>query len=154
MKWKSKSRIHGDSIEKYVATNVACLYCESILCTMNTNCPSIDLKCMNCNKFYQVKGKKVNKYTEKETFKHLGASYETTIKNIDLNIDYIFVYYDSDYKIMKLNHVKSENIEIVKRKQLSDKARRAGWIGCYIMYSIYQEVDTRKLSATSLFSYS
>ena len=55
MKWKSKSRIHGDYIEKYVSNNVYCLYCENILCNMNTNFPSIDLKCSSCNKFYQVK---------------------------------------------------------------------------------------------------
>jgi len=134
--WKNKSRIHGKNVENFVYRYVRCVYCESKFEYMSVNYPSIDMICKTCNQNYQIKGKcGISK-------SHPGACYKTTLKNKNLKIDYIFVYYTKTNKIIKIVHVKSENIHIIPRNPLSITARRAGWQGCTIKYTHYDIVDT------------
>ena len=142
--WKSNSRIIGRAGEKYCSKNMKCIECNScdwLECI--TNEKSKDQICNNCKKNYQIKCKKIGKKQHSnilinKTFKTIGAEYNTTLKSIDQNIDYIIILYDNkSYKILDILHIKSSNItceNIIPRKPLSDKAKREGWQGCYLHF--------------------
>lgn len=143
-KWKSKSRIIGRAAELYCLTNIKCPNCsENTLwkeCKVNQK--SKDQICSTCNKSYQIKCKKVsnNNYSKiinTNKFKTLGAEYKTTLNSINDNIDYLILLYNNQLHILNILYISSDNFNesnIIPRKPLSDKARRAGWQGCYLYF--------------------
>ena len=144
--WKSKSQIIGKAGEKYFYHNLKCLEClQTNLLECKINEKSKDIICKSCNKKYQIKCKKYsqseyNNLKKKRIFKTIGAEYNTTLRSINENIDYIIILYDEnrDYLILNIIHVKSINItekNIIPRKPLGPNAKRAGWQGCYLHFS-------------------
>ena len=142
--WKSNSRIIGMAAEIYSCKKLSCRKCNEInWLGCNVNEKSKDQICKNCGKKYQIKCKKI---TEKcyyniistNEFKTIGAEYNTTLKSIEEQIDYIIILYkEVNYNILGIIHIKSEDItsdDIIPRKPLSDKAKRAGWQGCKLHF--------------------
>jgi len=150
--WKSKSRIIGRSGEKYCLKNLKCPLCNSsdwLECV--TNEKSKDQICKQCKKKYQIKCKNINekqckKISENSKLKILGSEYITTKKSIEDNIDYIIILYNSkaNYRILEIIHINSKNItdlNIIPRKPLSKKAKRAGWQGCYLEFTKFNSLS-------------
>lgn len=143
--WKSKSRIIGRACELYCCKHIRCINCNSndwLEC--KTNEKSKDQICNKCNKKYQIKcksssEKQIRNIIKNNVFKTLGGEYNTTLRSIEQDIDYIIVLYDkkSNYNILNIMHISSKYItekNIIPRKPLSDKARRKGWQGCNIQF--------------------
>lgn len=144
-KWKSNSRIIGRAGELYCCYNLKCVTCKSLdWLECKTNEKSKDQICKNCSKKYQIKCKSVNEkqYTDilkNKKIKCLGGEYNTTLKSIEENIDYIFLLYDKKYKILDVISIEHTNVKeenIIARKPLSQTAKRAGWQGCYLHFNL------------------
>ena len=151
--WKSKSQIVGRAGEKYFYNNIKCLECsEKNLLECKINEKSKDIICRSCNKKYQIKCKKYtqskyNNLKKKKIFKTIGAEYNTTLRSINENIDYIIILYDEnrDFIIFNIIHIKSIDItgdNIIPRKPLGENAKRAGWQGCYLCFSNIKFIDS------------
>jgi len=136
-KWKNISRIVGEACELYVLENCLCKRCDKKLEKCKTNEKSRDLVCTCCQQNYQVKAKKYTKNI-KETIKLIGAEYNTTMKSLNDNIDYIIVLYlENEVKqILYSNYESINNNSILPRNPLGPTAKRAGWQGCYIKLNI------------------
>jgi len=149
--WKSQSRILGRAGEKYCCKHLKCINCDSsnwLECI--TNEKSKDQICKKCNKKYQIKCKKI---TEKQysilmtnkIFKTIGAEYNTTLKSIEQEIDYVIILYDKEYKILGILHINSDNINsdnIIPRNKLGPNARRAGWQGCNLIFKDFNCINS------------
>jgi type II restriction enzyme len=144
-KWKSNSRINGEACEEYAKTQLNCSRCGTNnfeKCKINEK--SIDLICNVCKQNYQIKSKKItqkqiNNIKNTNSIKILGGEYLTTLNNINKNIDYIIILYESNsYEIKNILYIKSENIIaecILPRNPLKSTAQRAGWRGCNILFN-------------------
>jgi type II restriction enzyme len=143
--WKSNSRIIGRAGEIYSCEKLQCLKCNEIdwlECTVNSK--SKDQICKNCGKKYQIKCKNIteklfNNIKKNSEFKTIGAEFNTTLKSIEDQIDYIIILYKkSNFNILDIIHIKSEDItcdNIIPRKPLSNNAKRAGWQGCNLYFT-------------------
>jgi len=140
-KWKSKSRIYGEVIELWVENNLPCS-CNGKLITQPANQKSIDSTCNKCGKNIQIKSSsKQFKINRKNELKILGAEFTTTLNSVNsnLNWDLMLVHYNKDENfVVEIKLVKSKNISyknVIPRKPLGQNARRAGWQGCYLVFS-------------------
>jgi type II restriction enzyme len=143
--WKSNSRIIGRAAEIYSCEKLKCIKCNEmnwLECIVNEK--SKDQICKNCGKKYQIKCKNTteklyNNSKKNSQFKTIGGEYNTTLKSIEDEIDYIIILYkDVDYNILDIIHIKSDYItcdNIIPRKPLSDDAKRAGWQGCILYFT-------------------
>lgn len=139
--WKSKSRIYGEVIELWIENNLPCS-CHGIFITQPANQKSIDSTCNKCSKNIQIKSSskpfKINRNNE---LKILGAEFTTTLNSVNsnLNWDLMLVYYNKDENFVEeIKLVKSKDISyknVIPRKPLGQNARRAGWQGCYLVFS-------------------
>ena len=149
--WKSESRIVGEACEYYVKNNIKCIRCNNHnFEKCKTNEKSKDLICINCNQKYQIKAKsathkQVDNIKCKNQFKTIGGEYSTTINNINEEIDYLIVLYETQsYKVINVLYISNEHINsscILPRKPLSSTAKRAGWQGCNILFDNIQIID-------------
>lgn len=122
--------------ERWVGGNLFCPYCgNDYIRHFENNRPVADFYCPHCNEEYELKskngpvGNKVN-----------DGAYETMLARIEAvsNPNFFFMHYDkNDMKvknfIMVPKHFFTKDI-IEKRKPLSMSARRAGWVGCNIVF--------------------
>ena len=102
---------------------------------MSDNLPVADVQCPNCGEIFELKSKK----------NHIGSkiadgAYHTMIKRINsnLNPELFILQYSSTLSVDNLIFVPkfffTPNI-IEQRKPLSINSKRAGWIGCNILYN-------------------
>jgi len=143
--WKSNSRIIGRAAEIYSCEKIQCIKCNEmnwLECNINTK--SKDQICKNCGKKYQIKCKNTteklyNNIKKNSEFKTIGAEYNTTLKSIEDQIDYIIILYETvNHNILDIIHIKSDNItcdNIIARNPLSNNAKRAGWQGCNLHFT-------------------
>tara|TARA_Y100000385_G_scaffold218810_1_gene228172 strand:- start:1478 stop:1984 length:507 start_codon:yes stop_codon:yes gene_type:complete len=143
--WKNNSRIIGRAAEIYSCEKIKCIKCNEMnWLECNVNEKSKDQICKNCGKKYQIKCKNIseksyNNIKKNDEFKTIGAEYNTTLKNIENQIDYIIILYKKiNNDILGIIHIKSDNItynNIIPRKPLSNSAKRAGWQGCNLHFT-------------------
>lgn len=143
--WKSNSRIIGRAAEIYCCEKIKCIKCNEMNWSeCDTNTKSKDQICKNCGKKYQIKCKNITKklYNNikiNKEFKTIGGEYNTTLKSIEDEIDYIIILYEKvNHNILDIIHIKSVNItsdNIIPRKPLSKNAKRAGWRGCKLHFT-------------------
>lgn len=143
--WKSNSRIIGKAGEIYCFKNIKCVICNSLdWLKCATNEKSKDQICNKCGKKYQIKCKNISERSCKNLkknriFKTIGAEYNTTLKSINEEIDYIILLYKKvEYVILDIIHISSDNIthdNIIARKPLGSNAKRAGWQGCNLHFT-------------------
>ena len=135
--WKSKSKIFGEACEHWVTDNLSCLHCGGKLRKLPDCTKSVDHACTSCHKRYQVKSQRSTFIRSNGGVKITGAEYKTTLEGVG-GWDLIMLHYDSEKKeIISANHVDEKDItsnNILPRKKLGPKARRAGWQGCYLTF--------------------
>ncbi len=122
--------------EHWVAQNIFCPICGNFhINSVANNSPVADFICENCGEIYELKSK--NKKIGK---KIVDGAYSTMIERIiSANNPNLFVMqYSDNLQVINLTLIPKFFFVpsiIEKRKPLSEKAHRAGWIGCNILYS-------------------
>jgi type II restriction enzyme len=123
---------------------VVCGYCTECLDDLEkfpNNSPVADFFCNKCKEQYELKSKQ-GKFGKKIT----DGEYNTMIKRINSNENpnlFAMTYEKGSYNIKDIiaipKYFFTEKV-IEKRKPLSDKAKRAGWTGCNILFSEIPEI--------------
>lgn len=122
--------------ESWVAHNVFCPICGSPhISKLNNNMPVADLSCSYCGEIFELKSKCGNIGN-----KISDGAYSTMIDRITSsdNPDLFVMQYSADFQVVNLTLIPKFFFTpsiIEKRKPLSANAKRAGWIGCNILYS-------------------
>jgi len=132
--YKSGSQKAGNVTEAWGADNFYCPNCPSPkLDWLRKNTAVNDYRCPNCDFWYQLKGQKArigNSVSDGAYSKMMEA-----IRN-DRTPNFFFLHYDlatwSVRNLLLVPHFAFPSSAIIKRKPLSPKARRAGWVGCNI----------------------
>lgn len=134
--YKSESQKIRVMSENWVSKNMFCPCCGYLhLNNLKNNESVADMKCSNCGEIFELKSHK-----GKVRGKINDGAYSTMIKRIKsvTNPELFVLQYSSDYVVTDLTLVPKFFFVpqfIEERKPLIDTARRAGWIGCYILYS-------------------
>lgn len=134
MQYKSNSQAIRILSESWLSENMYCPCCGNIvLKKFENNQPVADFYCENCKEQFELKssGKKIEN-------KIVDGAYATAIDRVNskTNPD-LFVLQYSGYEVRNLVVVPKYFFTpsiIEKRKPLSENARRAGWVGCNILY--------------------
>ena len=132
--YKSGSQRARVVTEFWAENNLYCPNCSSPkLNRLVANTKASDFTCPTCGFWYQLKGQKTrigNSITD--------GAYEammTAIRN-DETPNFYFMQYDlatwAVRNLLLIPHFAFPPSAIIKRKPLSETARRAGWIGCNI----------------------
>ena len=133
--YKSNSQKIRVMSENWVGKNIFCPICGNLhISNLDNNMPVADLQCDNCGEIYELKskqGKIGNKIND--------GAYATMLERItsSSNPDLFVMSYSKDYQVTDLILIPKfffvESI-IEKRKPLAPTARRAGWVGCNIVF--------------------
>lgn len=120
--------------ETWLKEQVFCPNCGSSIEKYNNNQPSKDFYCKNCAEDFELKSKNGN-----FSNKIVDGEYSTMISSLSSlsHPNFFLLNYDKntfcvkDLCIIPKHFFVPDIIE--KRKPLSITARRAGWVGCYIV---------------------
>ena len=121
--------------EFWTKENLFCPCCGNLhVEKLPNNSPVADMQCRNCGEIFELKSKK----------NHIGAkivdgAYNTMIERITSNSNpqLFLMQYSPKLFVTDLIFVPKFFFTpsiIEKRKPLSENARRAGWVGCNILY--------------------
>lgn len=135
-KYKSKSQQIRVMSEKWVKSNIFCPACGSALRCYGNNHPAADFYCPQCPEQFELKssGRKWGK-------KIMGGSYTIMLERLNSAKppNFFFLHYKQAAAGCRVENFFcipgqffTANI-IEKRPPLSEKARRAGWVGCKIL---------------------
>lgn len=121
--------------EEWIGKNIYCPVCGySQLISLPNNMPVADFQCKNCGEIFELKSKCGN-----ISRKIPDGAYSTMIERISStsNPNFFIMGYDKEYSVNNLFVVPkflftTKIIEI--RKPLSASAKRAGWVGCNILF--------------------
>jgi len=133
LKYRSKSQIARVVSEKWLTEQMYCPACtSSSLTPAPNNCPGTDFTCPKCTLGYQLKSRK-----SALTNRIVDAGYEAMIDAVrsERVPNLLLLQYSPAWFVVDLLLVPSfffTESTIEKRKPLSTKARRAGWVGCNI----------------------
>ena len=131
--YKSNAQIIRRFTEDWVLNNSYCPNCGEIhLSEFENNRPVADFYCKKCNEEFELKskgGRLTNTITD--------GAYSTMIQRINSNNNpnFFFLTYTKEWKVNNFLIVPKQFFSseiIIKRKPLSDSAKRAGWVGCNI----------------------
>jgi len=134
-KYTSKSQIARVLTEDWVKNNSYCPNCGELhLNEFKNNKPVADFYCKTCSEQFELKSKNAIKVGGKI----VDGAYSTMIERInsDENPNFFFLTYNksswevNNFLIIPKHYFTSDII--IKRKPLSETARRAGWVGCNI----------------------
>jgi type II restriction enzyme len=139
--------------EDWCTRELYCAGCDSDRLTRSrANTPSLDFTCPRCEQLYELKALK--RWASR---KIVDAGYEAMMRAIkaDRTPNLLVLHYSSDWFVRNLMLIPraffTESV-IEKRKPLSAKARRAGWIGCNILLGqIPQDGKIAMISSGSAF---
>ena len=132
--YKSQSQAIRVMTEDWVKNEIFCPNCGNFINDFENNKPVADFYCKSCNEEYELKSKK-----DSMGKKIVDGSYGKMIERLDSikNPSFFFLNYDlKNYKVQNFVVIPKHFFipEIIeKRKPLSEKARRAGWVGCNIL---------------------
>lgn len=133
--YKSASQGIRVMTEKWTAENMYCPRCGEVsLQRFTNNMPVADFYCSNCKNEYELKSKK-----GKLGDKIVDGAYDAMVERItsDTNPDFMFLTYEKErleitnFLVIPKYFFIPQMIE--KQNPLSEKARRAGWVGCNIL---------------------
>ncbi len=128
--------------EDWVSRNMFCPICGSInLCEFKNNSPVADFYCDKCNEEFELKSKESKRGDMGK--KIVDGAYSTMIERITAlnNPNFFFLTYN-EWRVNNLLLVPKYFFTtdiIEQRKPLADSARRAGWVGCNIIFDSIPE---------------
>lgn len=132
--YKSETQKIRVMSENWVENNIFCPVCGNArIRNLENNRPVADFQCPSCGEIFELKSKR-----GKIGRKISGGAYGAMISRITsaTNPDLLVLHYDSltvvDLTIIPKFFFTPGVIE--KRKPLAPTARRAGWVGCNILY--------------------
>lgn len=135
MNYKSNSQKIRVMSENWMGKNIFCPICGNPhIRNLDNNMPVADLRCDNCGEIFELKSKQ-----GKLSTKISDGAYSTMIQRINSssNPNLFILNYSNNYQVTDLLIIPkfffTENI-IEKRKPLAPTAKRAGWIGCNIVF--------------------
>ena len=123
--------------EQWTRNNMFCPRCgNNNIEKIKNNSPVADFYCKKCNNIFELKSK-----NGKISSKIVDGSYDKMIERISSNTnpDFFFMTYNkidftiNDFIVIPKYFFTPKIIE--KRKPLKETARRAGWIGCNILFN-------------------
>ena len=126
--------------ENWVDKHIFCPNCGSTITEYENNKPVADFYCSNCKEDYELKSKK-----DKIGKKIVDGAYSTMIERLlsDSNPNLFFLNYEKNsFDIINFMAIPKYFFTpkiIEERKPLSSTARRAGWVGCNILFSAIPE---------------
>lgn len=132
--YKSQSQAIRVITEDWVKKEIFCPNCGNIVDDFENNKPVADFYCAICNEEYELKSKKNSMGN-----KIIDGAYQTMIERLNSvnNPSFFFLNYDlQNYKVQNFVVIPKHFFipEIIeRRKPLSEKAKRAGWVGCNIL---------------------
>lgn len=121
--------------ELWTLENLFCPCCGNLhVAKMPNNSPVADVRCESCGEIFELKSKK-NRIGKKI----VDGAYDTMIERITSNVNpqLFLMQYSTNFYVTDLILVPKFFFTpsiIEKRKPLSQNARRAGWVGCNILY--------------------
>lgn len=132
--YKSNTQIARVLSESWVKSNSFCPYCgHDFLNQYENNKPVADFFCPACGRIFELKSQR-----EKISGIINDGAYRTMIERIlsNENPDFFFLSYSKEHHSVNNYFVVPKHFFvpeiIIKRKPLSENARRANWIGCKI----------------------
>ena len=130
--YKSNSQIARVLTENWVKENSYCPNCGQLpLNDFENNMPVADFYCLACKEEFELKSK-----NGKLSAIINDGAYDSMIKRItsDTNPNFFFLTYDksvvNNFLVIPKQFFTPDII--IRRKPLSETAKRAGWIGCNI----------------------
>ncbi|MCE5223881.1 restriction endonuclease [bacterium] len=135
LKYHSKTQAVRVMSEKWVKQNIYCPNCGSDLSQFKNNTPVGDFFCSTCSEQFELKSKK-----GPFSARVVDGAYQSMIDRLQIasNPNFFFLHYDpNQYSIINFTVVPKHFFYpdiIEKRSPLSSLSRRAGWIGCNILY--------------------
>ncbi|MDN3678237.1 DpnI domain-containing protein [Flavobacterium paronense] len=139
--YSSNSQIARVLSESWVKLNSYCPSCgEKPLNDFENNRPVADFYCKKCSEEFELKSKN-GKFSTTIT----DGAYDTMIQRItsDTNPNFFFLTYSKELVVDNFLIIPKQFFTpdiIIKRKPLSETARRAGWTGCNIDLSKVSEL--------------
>ena len=132
--YKSQSQAVRVMTEDWVKKEIFCPNCGNFVNDFENNKPVADFYCANCSEEYELKSKKDNLGK-----KIVDGAYGKMIERLNSanNPSFFFLNYNlhnysvENFVVIPKHFFIPEIIE--KRKPLSEKAKRAGWVGCNIL---------------------
>lgn len=131
--YSSNSQIARVLTENWVANNSYCPCCGNLpLNNYENNKPVADFYCTKCNEDFELKSKS-GKFSNTIT----DGAYSTMIERINSNKNpnFFFLTYSKNWSVENFLIIPKQFFTteiILKRKPLSESAKRAGWVGCNI----------------------
>lgn len=131
--YKSKSQIARVLTEHWVSKNLYCPCCGTThLHDFDNNRPVADFYCQTCNEEFELKSKK-----GKLPNIVVDGAYSTMLNRINAenNPNFFFLTYTYDWLVSNFLIIPKQFLTpdvIIRRKPLSNTAKRAGWVGCNI----------------------
>lgn len=135
-KYKSNAQKIRVMSENWVTHNIYCPICGNPhISNLDNNIPVADFSCDYCGEVFELKSKCGNIGN-----KIADGAYSTMIERITSsnNPNLFVMQYSTDLQVVNLTLVPKFFFVpsiIEKRKPLAATAKRAGWIGCNILYS-------------------
>ncbi len=139
--YSSNSQIARVLTEDWVKLNSYCPNCgEKPLNDFENNRPVADFYCKKCTEEFELKSKS-GKFSNTIT----DGAYDTMIQRItsNTNPNFFFLTYNKDFTVDNFLIIPKQFFTpeiIIKRKPLSETAKRAGWTGCNIDISKVSEL--------------
>ena len=133
--YKSASQRIRVMSEGWLLSNAFCPCCGNVhIDKIRNNAPVADMLCNACGEIFELKSKR-----NTVGRKIMDGAYRTMIERITSNIDpQLFVMqYSPALSVTNLTFIPKFFFTpdiIERRKPLSAKAKRAGWVGCNILY--------------------
>ena len=121
--------------EAWVAENMFCPCCGCCnIVQYENNCPGADFHCESCGEIFELKSKR-----GRIGRKIVDGSYSAAIQRVESNEN-------AELLVLQYQHLTVKNLTLIpkyfftpsviqRRAPLPPTARRAGWIGCNILYS-------------------
>lgn len=142
--YKSSTQIARRLTEDWVLNNSYCPSCgENYLNEFENNRPVADFYCQKCSEEFELKSKGGSLSST-----ITDGAYSTMIERINSknNPNFFFLTYTKEFIVNDFLIIPKQFFTpeiIIKRKPLSENAKRAGWIGCNI--DIKRIADTGKV---------
>ena len=133
--YKSSSQKIRVMTELWTWENIFCPNCWNQILHFENNSPVADFFCKNCNEEYELKSwksiwKKIIDWAYLTMVERLNSSNNPNFFLLNYNLKTLEV---SNFLVIPKHFFVPEIIE--KRKPLWENAKRAGWVGCNILYN-------------------